>query len=202
VLNSLEKKGFTIIQLGRPVKYAPVKPEIVVEKLKQGAEKDYTDRLSHYENIGSSLRKELGKISGKQKEPSGDAISIIRGEDNINNHIKSMITTANRQIVKITDDDGLDRLHKEYRTHFTSAKNRGVKTRIITKNHKAKIPDGFKNFAETRHNKKVDGRLMVKDGKESFLLTSPDVGILVKGKYLANSLEQMFEHAWNSGTVF
>ena len=34
VLESLEKRGFVIQKLGKPVKYIAVKPEIVIEKLK------------------------------------------------------------------------------------------------------------------------------------------------------------------------
>ena len=33
VLESLEKKGFAIVKLGKPVKYIGVKPKIILEKL-------------------------------------------------------------------------------------------------------------------------------------------------------------------------
>jgi sugar-specific transcriptional regulator TrmB len=95
VLSSLEKKGFSIVQLGRPVKYSAIKPDMVIEKLKQRAEKDYSKQVEHLENISTDMEKELGKIAGKQNEDN-DSISIIRGEDNINNHLKSMITSASR----------------------------------------------------------------------------------------------------------
>jgi|ETN02SMinimDraft_4_1059925.scaffolds.fasta_scaffold103182_1 sugar-specific transcriptional regulator TrmB len=202
VLNSLEKKGFAIVQLGRPVKYASVQPNLVIEKLKQGAEKEFSKQVNHFENIGTDLEKELGKISSKQKEDGNESVSIIRGEDNINTHIKSMISSANKSIIKITNEDGLDRLHKNHRVHLKTAKNRGVKTRIITNNHKAKLPEGFKKFAEAKHNKTMKGRFFVKDGKESFLITSPNTGVLVKGQYLANSLEQLFEHSWQNSISF
>ena len=39
VLESLEKRGFAIAKIGKPVKYLAVKPEIVIEKLKQNNKK-------------------------------------------------------------------------------------------------------------------------------------------------------------------
>jgi|TARA_Y100000034_G_C6907847_1_gene421871 sugar-specific transcriptional regulator TrmB len=200
VLGSLEKKGFSLVQLGRPVKYSAVKLDLVVEKLKQGAEKEYQNQVSHLDNVGIDLEKELGKFAAKQNDDS-DSISIIRGEDNLNNHIKSMITSAGKKLLKLTDETGIDRIHKQYRVHLTDAKKRGVKTRVITNKHKTKAPTGFKNFAEPRANKKMNGRFLVKDGKESLLLTGKDTGIWVKGQYLANSLEQLFEHAWENSTL-
>ena len=40
VLESLEKKGFCIVKLGKPVKYLGVKPHIILEKLKTLEEGD------------------------------------------------------------------------------------------------------------------------------------------------------------------
>ena len=34
VLESLEKKGFALVKLGKPVKYIGVKPKMILEKLK------------------------------------------------------------------------------------------------------------------------------------------------------------------------
>ncbi|MDP7282249.1 MAG: helix-turn-helix domain-containing protein [Candidatus Undinarchaeales archaeon] len=201
VLGSLEKKGFSLAQLGRPVKYAAVKPKMIVDKLKGFAETEYKQQLDHLDNVGNDLEKELGKIINTSGKEEG-GISIIRGEDNIQNHIKEMISSAGKSILKVTDNKGLERLHKHHRVHLNSAKKRGVKTRIITSNHKAKLPDNFKSFADTRHNKNLNGRFLVKDGKEAFLLTSPNAGVWVKGNYLANSLGQMFEHAWTGSIVF
>ena len=39
VLESLEKRGFAIVKLGKPVKYLGVKPRVIIEKLKNDNEK-------------------------------------------------------------------------------------------------------------------------------------------------------------------
>src|SRR4030042_4772225 len=45
VLESLEKKGFAIEKLGKPVKYLGVKPHMILEKLKNNVRKDADDRI-------------------------------------------------------------------------------------------------------------------------------------------------------------
>jgi len=45
VLESLEKKGFAIIKLGKPVKYIGVKPHLIVEKLKNNVKRAAEDRI-------------------------------------------------------------------------------------------------------------------------------------------------------------
>jgi len=202
VLRSLEKKGFTISQLGRPIKYSAIKPEMIVDKLKKGAENEYQKQIGQIENLSDDLVKELGKlVEDRGEEKSHEGISIIKGKENIHTHIKSMIRDADHTILKITDENGIDRLHKHHRAHLAEAKKRGVSTRILTSHQNQSITSDFKKLASTRHTKKITGRFLVKDGNESLLLTAPDTGIWVKGEYLANSLGQLFDHAWKSGKI-
>src|SRR3990167_760950 len=51
VLESLEKKGFAIVKLGKPVKYIGVKPNIVLEKLKNNVRKYADDRIVTLSNL-------------------------------------------------------------------------------------------------------------------------------------------------------
>src|SRR3989338_800647 len=54
VLESLEKKGFAIIKIGKPVKYLGVKPHVILEKLKNNVRKDAEDRIITLSNIRST----------------------------------------------------------------------------------------------------------------------------------------------------
>ena len=44
VLESLEKKGFAIVKLGKPVKYLGVKPKMILEKLRNNVKKEADDK--------------------------------------------------------------------------------------------------------------------------------------------------------------
>ena len=45
VLESLEKQGFAIMKLGKPVKYIAVKPNVIIEKLKSNAIRNADEKI-------------------------------------------------------------------------------------------------------------------------------------------------------------
>src|SRR3990167_9266302 len=51
VLESLEKRGFAIVKIGKPVKYLGVKPHVILEKLKNNVKKDAEERMEDLSKI-------------------------------------------------------------------------------------------------------------------------------------------------------
>src|SRR3990167_4329006 len=51
VLESLEKRGFAIVKLGKPVKYFGVKPKIIIEKMKNNVMKNAEERVQSLSKI-------------------------------------------------------------------------------------------------------------------------------------------------------
>ena len=45
VLESLEKKGFAIVKIGKPVKYFGVKPKMILERLRSKIKKDAEEKI-------------------------------------------------------------------------------------------------------------------------------------------------------------
>ncbi|MFH1889255.1 MAG: helix-turn-helix domain-containing protein, partial [Nanoarchaeota archaeon] len=54
VLESLEKKGFAIVKLGKPVKYIGVKPHMVLEKLKNNVKQEAEEKMVTLSNLRST----------------------------------------------------------------------------------------------------------------------------------------------------
>src|SRR3989344_5063683 len=75
VLESLEKKGFAIVKLGKPVKYLGVKPRMILEKLKNNVKKDADERIDSLGNIKST--EEFIKLEEIYKQ----GISPVKRED-------------------------------------------------------------------------------------------------------------------------
>ena len=58
VLESLEKKGFAIEKLGKPVKYIGVKPGIILEKIKNNVNYIfYKENIEHYGALEKIIKK-------------------------------------------------------------------------------------------------------------------------------------------------
>src|SRR3989338_3401555 len=51
VLEGLEKRGFAIMKLGKPVKYIAVKPNIVIEKLKSKTINEANDKIKNISKL-------------------------------------------------------------------------------------------------------------------------------------------------------
>src|SRR3989344_9267763 len=51
VLESLEKKGFIIMKIGKPINYIAVKPSIILERVKRNIEEEAAETSSQIESI-------------------------------------------------------------------------------------------------------------------------------------------------------
>ena len=70
VLESLEKRGFTIMKLGKPVKYIAVKPDIVVEKIRSKMQKSAEEKINTLLKLKDSQEyKELEQLYNVGIEP-------------------------------------------------------------------------------------------------------------------------------------
>ncbi|MEM3074502.1 MAG: helix-turn-helix domain-containing protein [Candidatus Pacearchaeota archaeon] len=102
VLESLEKQGFAMQKIGKPVKYFAVKPTIVIEKLKKNALDEMNEKLDMLSNIKDTNEyKELEMLHStttnliKKQDVSG----TIKGRTNINSHISDLITSGSKEII-------------------------------------------------------------------------------------------------------
>ena len=50
VLEGLEKKGFIIARLGKPIKYLAIPPEEVLDRVKQKVKKEYNDKTKYMDS--------------------------------------------------------------------------------------------------------------------------------------------------------
>ena len=96
VLTSLEKKGFAIIQVGRPVKYVAVSPENALNQVKSHIEDEYQNQLNSFEKLQDSIIESLGELfnQGNKLVDSSDLVGVIRGRANVYNQLKQLIRTA------------------------------------------------------------------------------------------------------------
>ena len=104
VLESLEKKGFIIMKLGKPIKYIAVEPKEVVERVKKYIKQNAEDRVDRLKETGTiEVMKELDFLH-KQGiefiEPS-DLSGAIRGRHNIYSHLETMVKGAEKNITII-----------------------------------------------------------------------------------------------------
>jgi sugar-specific transcriptional regulator TrmB len=209
ILESLEKKGFILMKLGKPIKFMALKPEEVIERVKKNLVRDAqekTKRLEHLkeEDVISELAT-LFTNGIKYIEPS-ELSGSLRGRQNMYNHLDMMVRNAQKSVTIMTTEEGLNRKMESLANSLKAAKKRGVKIRIaapVTANNQ-KVAKELAKIAELKSVTDIKARFAIIDGKEvMFMLLDDDkihpnydIAVWLNTEFLANALGQMFESAW------
>jgi len=212
ILESLEKKGFVVLKLGKPIKFVAMKPEEVIERVKRNLVTEAKEKSIRLDQLkGDSVLQELNTLftqGVKYVEPS-DLSGALRGRPNLYNHLDMMIRNAEKTITIVTTADGLNRKIENLKPSLEKAKKRGVKVRMaapITKDN-IKIAKDMLKAAEIK-SCDLKARFCIIDSGELFFMVlddekvhpSYDIGIWVNTDFFASALEDMFELAWQKLT--
>ena len=213
ILESLEKKGFIVMKIGKPIKFVALKPEEVVERVKKNLmvyAQEKTKRLDKLRN-DEVLDELTGLYTNGVKfvEPS-DLSGSLRGRQNMYNHMDMMIRSAEKTITVVTTAEGLNRKLEALLPAFEKAKKRGVVIRIAApiSAENMKVAKEFLKVGEVRSVDGFQGRFTIVDSQEVvFMLLDDksvhpnyDVAVWLSTEFFARTLEQMFELAWNTFT--
>jgi sugar-specific transcriptional regulator TrmB len=212
ILESLEKKGFIIMKVGKPIKFVALKPEEVVERVKKNLVTEAHEKSKRLEQLKKDdVLEELNNLfttGVKFVEPS-DLSGSLRGRQNMYNHLDMMIRSAEKSVTIVTTADGLNRKLEIHGPAFEKARKRGVDIKIAApinegNMHVAKELSKFADIRDTA-GLGLNGRFAIVDGEEvMFMLLDDktvhpnyDVAVWISTEFFARALEQMFELAWN-----
>jgi len=182
ILESLEKKGFIVMKLGKPIKYIAIAPEEVVERVKKGVDLQAQEQIKMLEQLrGSDILKELVVLHTQGIEPVNpiDLSGIIKGRNQVYNHLNTMIKNATKSVILMTSEDGLIRKHKHLAKTLKRANEKGVKIKILAPlTPKSKdIVKELGDFAEVKNLKTNTGRFCLVDNKELAFMLSDDTKV-------------------------
>ncbi len=100
VLESLEKKGFVVMKLGKPIKYLAVPPKEVLERVKNQVEKKTEKRLSAIKSTSFiNLINTFQELYEKNTNRADNIIAILRGRKNIYKHLSFLFRDAKKDIL-------------------------------------------------------------------------------------------------------
>lgn len=214
VLESLEKKGFIVMKVGKPIKYIAVPPEEVLERVKKKVREDASYQSKKLESLrDSEILDELTVLhtQGVDLVEPTELTGSFRGRSSVYDQMQMMIKSAEERVVVVTTEEGLIRKGEAFIRSLKKASERGVDIKIaapITSKSKD-VVDLLKPFAEIRYLDKIKARFVIVDGKEiTFMLLddelvhqSYDVGVWVNTPYFAEALESLFLAVWDKMKV-
>ncbi|PIY59915.1 hypothetical protein COY95_04550 [Candidatus Woesearchaeota archaeon CG_4_10_14_0_8_um_filter_47_5] len=208
VLESLEKKGFIVMKVGKPIQYIAIEPEEVLERVKKQVERDSVKHAELLEEFRqSTLLEELNLLykQGVDMINPADVSGAIKGRQNMYDHLNFMVKNAKKSIVLSTTAKGLVRKGAALRNTLKKAQKRGVAIRVvapISKENK-EIADELSSIGQVRHTGD-DSRFCIVDNDQLLFMLNDDkevhpgydTAVWVTTPYFTQSFSRMFEDQW------
>ncbi len=209
VLESLEKKGFVIMKLGKPIKYIAVEPKEVVERVKKLIKEEADNNITKLkEAVNTDVLDELNNLheQGIEFIETTDLSGAIRGRHNLYSHMELLIKNAEKSVTIMTTAKGLQRKVEALLPIFEKLNKKGVKIRVAAPLNKenASIAKELGKVAEVKHVNDINARFCIIDGKEILFMVMDDksvhptydIGVWVNTPFFGNALENLFDLAW------
>ena len=210
VLESLEKKGFVMMKLGKPIKYIAVRPIEALDRTKKRillSAETKAKLLEEFEN--SELLNELNLVYKNSMEniDASELSSVFRGRESLYSHLDTLFRNAEKSILIMTTSAGLQRKSEAFKNGFRKAKEKGVKIKILAPVANSVYNDAknLSEFADVRSTA-ANARFCIVDGKTATFMilddssTHPnfDTGVHIKTPFFAASLGGFFNSEWNA----
>lgn len=200
VLESLTKRGFAIVKVGKPVKYIAVEPKTVLERMQTNTLTKAQEKVNTLSNLRNTqeyeelvqLHKE-GISPVKLEELSGH----IKGRSNLLSKLKEMIDSAEKEIViHTTAEDFEDKSRVLLSVLSKLSKEVKVKISLSGESYKVKRI-ASRNDLKIKESNQM-GKYFIIDKKEMLLMIHPEnmqeeVGVWINSPYFANSLSLMLD---------
>ncbi|MCF7861212.1 hypothetical protein K9M79_03115 [Candidatus Woesearchaeota archaeon] len=204
VLESLEKKGFIIMKLGKPIKYIAIEPEEIIRRVQKQIGKDAKVRVDLLEKVKSSdVFDELKALHNQEVEHilPEKLTGSIQGRKDIYSSLRSAIGDAKKSIVIVTTEEGLKRKARALNAALKKAKARGINIEImgpITKENEPHIKH-LEKYGKLKHVDKINARYIVIDDdhlmifmhNDKNLNESYDMAIWVKTPLFGKALKEL-----------
>jgi len=209
VLESLEKKGFIVVKVGKPIKYLAVPPTEVVERVKKKVVEEAEERNKILSGLKESdVLDELNSLhtEGIKLVDPTDRSGAFRGRDKAYEHMGTMIKNAQKSITLMTSKEGLERKYEFLGPALKKAAKAGVDIKVSVPNNANKdLVKEIAKFATVKTGKdKNDARFMVVDNSHLMMFLtddqkvhkSYDCAVWVEAPLFVNYFNGLFEQSW------
>mgnify|MGYP001606259703 CR=1 FL=1 len=209
VLETLEKRGFIIMKLGKPIKYLAISPEDILKRLRKRIEKESFSKLENLDNVKQTeLFNEIQLLhkNGIENVKVEEISASIRGRNNLYDHLETLLKNAKKSVMIVTTANGLIRKADALKHVLKKLSQNKVEIKIATKTSPQAL-DTIKElsgFAEIREIKNIDARFVIIDGKDIVFsvtddkINEDDQAIWVSTPFFASAMEKMFEDIWKN----
>ncbi|VVB82520.1 Putative HTH-type transcriptional regulator TrmBL2 [uncultured archaeon] len=204
VLESLEKKGFAIIRMGKPVKYLGVKPQIILERIKTDIRKTAEERVNDLSKLKET--EEFIKLDELYKQginpvKKEEISASLRGKSNISNFLKEIIKNAEKEVIICTNAMEIKSKTKLFLQTISILKDSNIKIKIALSGDLQTIKEMEEKLSMKVKKIEIDAKFFIIDRKEVLFYISKsgsdseDIAVWLNSDFFVESFALLFEQA-------
>lgn len=204
VLETLEKKGFAIVKLGKPVKYLGVKPRMILEKLRNNVRVEAEEKIQSLSNIKDTEEfAQLEEIYKGGIEPvkREDVSAALKGRSNISNYLREIIRNSKREVLICANVKDILSKTKLFQQTFDLLKKENIKIILTLSGEENLIRKAESEFGIKIKKVNIDAKFFIIDREEVlFYLTGPESkeesAIWLNSEFFSQYFASLFEIAF------
>jgi len=201
VLESLEKRGFAIVKIGKPVKYISVKPTEVIEKMKSKALLEAQEKVSSLSNLkGTPDYLELEQLHNTGISPikTEEITGSIKGRANVISKLRDLFENAKKEAIICTSVSDFEDKSRVLIPSIENLNKKGVRVRVALSGDADKIKKLNSKLNLKAKIVNTNARIFIADKREVIMMmnagnSEDDLGVWLNSPFLTESLHNLME---------
>jgi sugar-specific transcriptional regulator TrmB len=203
VLESLEKRGFAITKVGKPVKYISVKPTEIIEKMKSNVMVEANDKVKSLATLKSTQEYvELEQLhnSGIAPIKSYDITGSLKGRSNVLSKLRELLENSKDEVVISTTVPDFEDKSRVIGSVLEKLNKGNIKVKLGLSGDVEKIKRINSKFNLKAKQVESSARAFISDKKEAVFLITPEnseeeMGIWFNAPFFTESMASILEHS-------
>ena len=203
VLEGLEKNGFAIIKLGKPVEYIGVKPHMILEKIKNNVRTDADEKVASLSKIKDTVEfEQLEELYKEGIHPikREELSASLRGKSNISGYLKEILQNAKEEVIICTTADEVASKKNLFKQTFETLIKNSIKIEMALSGDEKLIKDLEKMLEVKIRPIKIDTKFFIIDRKEILFYISKDEkqgdsAVWVNSEFFSQAFASLFDKA-------
>ena len=201
VLESLEKRGFAITKIGKPVKYISVKPTEVIEKIKSKAMLEANEKIKSLSSLKETAEyTELEQLhnSGMSPIKSSEISGSMRGRANVLSRIRELLENSKKEALICTSALDFEDKGRVISSALEKLNKNNVKVKIVLSGDSDKIKKINAKFNLKAKTIDSNARVFISDKKEVLFMVTPEtaeeeIAVWLDSPFFTESLASVIE---------
>jgi len=207
VLESLEKRGFAITKIGKPVKYISIKPMEVVEKMKSNTMNDAQEKVKSLVSLKDTAEyTELEQLhnTGISMVKAHDITGSLKGRSNVLSKLRDILDSAQDEVTICTSASDFEDKSRILVPALEKLNKQSMKIKVILSGDPEKIKKISNKFNLKVRKTESNARFYISDRKEILFLITPEsaeeeMGVWLQSPFFTHSLNHILEHSLKNG---